>query len=714
MPRFHWDTLPAVRLLLPLVLGIYGASQLLDTVPFGNWQWLLLLACLVLMYLWRFHKPLARIRQHEWVFGLSATLALFIFGLLNTTWHTERLRPDHFTHQATDSSYLLIRLIEQPAQKTNGYKALAEVLAIADDPDSLYQASGKIMTFIKPDTLLPLPNYGDCLLMKDPRPLQPAPNPYEFDYSTYLRRQNVEAQAFLTSLNCTPTGINQGNAFYKIIYQIRDYCLDVIRFNVAGDEERAVASALLLGYTHLLDDDIMQAYSHTGAMHILSVSGLHVGIIWGILQLVFSFLDKRGKRGQYAKTALILTLIWLYAFVTALSPSIFRAVLMFTGISLARLWRVQPQAYNIMASSAFIILLADPYALYNVGFQLSYTALLGIVAIQPYLRQLFLPPNKISLHAWELINTSVAAQIGTLPLSFLYFHQFPLYFLLTNLIAIPLSTIVLWVGIALLVFSPIDYFAQLLGTLLSYSIYGLDAILYAIHALPYAVSRIFAFGWVEVWVAYLAIILLTLFFVQRKTPYLLYGMSLLLFMATLNCIYQARFLGQRSLLVFNLKNATGIAFVEGNKALLLAQSIDEKTEKKQLRRLLPYQNNKGIRQLTQANLQQRDTLQMVAEQFSRSIRINEPFVQFYDKKILLFDTLAAQYQATNDIETDYLLLCQNPRINLQGLQECIHFKHVIMDGSNSQWRVDKWAKECETIGIPYSNVKNGNAFVLDF
>lgn len=225
---------------------------------------------------------------------------------------------------------------------------------------------------------------------------------------------------------------------------------------IEGDEY-SVAAAILLGYDDELPPELRQNYVTAGSMHVLCVSGLHVGIIFLVFSTILSFLDKYGAVFKILKFCILLLIMWTYAFIAGLAPSILRATIMISFIVIGKIIKRNGVIINSIAASAFVILAIEPEDLFNIGFQLSYAAVIGIVVLQRPIYNVFYIKNKILDKIWELTSVTLAAQFATAPFTIFYFNQFPLYFWLSNLFMTPLSTVVIIGGMIMLLVSFIPY-----------------------------------------------------------------------------------------------------------------------------------------------------------------------------------------------------------------------------------------------------------------
>ncbi|MEN8227252.1 MAG: ComEC/Rec2 family competence protein [Bacteroidota bacterium] len=270
-------------------------------------------------------------------------------------------------------------------------------------------------------------------------------NPGELDYEAIMHRKDCWYRFFVSSRY---TGVRQVEN--QLENSIRAASIrKTISDNWSGDREAvSLLKAVCLGDRSGLTNDMRQSYSAAGGMHLLAVSGLHVGLIWWVLQHSLSWMVRLFRKEHY-RAITIITLLWFYAYVTGFSSSVSRSVTMFTFFTLARMMDRRTHPVNGILVSAFVLILINPGKLLDVGFQLSYAAILGIVTLFPNLRSLLKVKNRFLKWIWEATIVSLSAQLSTAPLVVYYFHQLPAYALLTNLFAIPLLSGL----IALFVFS---------------------------------------------------------------------------------------------------------------------------------------------------------------------------------------------------------------------------------------------------------------------
>jgi len=345
--------------------------------------------------------------------------------------------------------------------------------------------------------------------------VSPPQNPGEFDHKRYLAFHNVYHRAYLKNTDWVYSGNTSANPLLQFSLTLRNKLLNILSANHIKGNEFSVGAALLLGYEDQLDQDIISSYANTGALHVLSVSGLHVAIVYVFFNWLLFFLDKM-KYGAIIKTILLLAFLWLYTLITGLSPSVLRATTMLSFIVIAKASNRYTNIYNTLAASIFLLLLIDPFLIMNVGFQLSYLAVIGIVYIQPKIYDWFYVQNWLLDKTWMLTSVSIAAQIATFPLALFYFHQFPNYFLVSNFIVIPLSTLVIYLGIALFVLAKVSMVALYLSMGFNYSVWFLNESVKEIEKWPYASLQGISITVLENWLFYGFIILFFYLFNKRK------------------------------------------------------------------------------------------------------------------------------------------------------------------------------------------------------
>lgn len=554
--------IPFLRLTIALAFGIFMGSlfQISIVLLIG----LLVLTLLFIFILNRYYKF-----QIVSLFGISVQLLFILIGILVFEIHNKK--PDF-----TKSAIFIAAVIEKPQEKLNSYKSILQISTVKKG-GSTFQTREKILVYFEKKENTTMLKPGDNIAFTtSPQIIKNYGNPFEFDYKKYLGNKKIYRQVYLSSENWKTTNLK--SRFSLIIYaeQIREELLSIYRQQQIGKNELEILSALTLGYKRGLDPETKQVFSAAGAMHVLAVSGLHVGIIFWVITILFGFLKKQ-KYGKLLFVSLSVCLLWAYAFITGLSPSVMRAAAMFTIFVIGDNLNRKANTYNSLAASAFFLLLLNPNNLFEVGFQLSYSAVFGIVFLQPKLSKLLLVKTKFFRFFWTLITVSIAAQIATFPLTTFYFNQFPTYFLITNIIIIPAVMLLIPLGIGLLLFSKVSILSNLISIVIQLLINGCYFILSKIEQLPNSIIEIS----IQPIQLFLLIGMLASFYllIQNFTPRLVKTtiiFSLFLFISSLLLnIHQTKC---REIIVYNTPENLTMQLICGKKSYIISENKIEKNE----------------------------------------------------------------------------------------------------------------------------------------
>ncbi len=379
-------------------------------------------------------------------------------------------------------------VLEKPQEKRNSYKSIIKLSTIKNNT-TISQTNEKILVYFEKHNSVKELKPGDNIIFSTaPQQIKNYGNPFEFDYKKYLERKKIYRQLYLSKNSWKYAETTSKPTLTILAEQFREKLLEIYRSQKLGKNELEILSALTLGYKRELDPETKRVFSASGAMHILAVSGLHVGIVFWMIALLFGFLRKQ-KTGRLIFVIISIVLLWSYAFITGLSPSVMRASTMFTIFVIGENISRKPNSYNSLAASAMFLLLFNPNNLFEVGFQLSYSAVFGILYLQPKLSNLITVNNKFLKFFWTLLTVSIAAQISTFPLTTFYFNQFPIYFWITNLFIIPAIMVLIPLGISLLIVAKIPILSTLISTVLQFIIKWCYIILSQIEQFPYSIHE---------------------------------------------------------------------------------------------------------------------------------------------------------------------------------------------------------------------------------
>ncbi|WP_082893779.1 ComEC/Rec2 family competence protein [Rufibacter ruber] len=510
-------------------------------------------------------RPLARRRRIAGLAALLAVAAVAFWGsFLKNRPETLPVNPQHITHYK-------ITLVKAVAVKPTSVSSVGRIEAVRVNGHWL-RAQGRVAVFFPRSAKADALKYGRQLLVKgNLAPPAAAANPFQFDYRRYLAQQHIQWQSFLYESAWLPLGNDPPSYVVAVSLLVRNKLEAAFKTHISARREVAIAQALVLGVQNDLDASLRNAYAKTGTMHVLAVSGLHVGLLYGVL-LFFLKPLRRGKTSRLLIFLFIVGVVWFYAFVTGLSASVLRSVLMFTLVEFGLLMRKRSSILNTLSLVALGLLLYEPNYLLDVGFQLSFLAVAGIVLLQPIFLNWWAPERKAVKFVWELLAISVAAQLATFPLSLYYFHQFPVYFWAANLVAVPLTSVGLYIGVAFMLLFWVPGLNTWIGKLLEGTLWLLNELLIWLEHWPHAVLDGFVITPGQVVALYLFILTFFLFFLKKKLPWLAGSVLCLAFFAGTELAEAHRLRRKKELVIHSVRKSSATSILQGRQVTFLADS----------------------------------------------------------------------------------------------------------------------------------------------
>jgi competence protein ComEC len=696
-----------VRHVIPFALGILIAVYVYEPV-FANP--LLLIIPLIVFLILTFITLKIGSHRYQWLFGLTLFLAFFATGYVSVALHDPRSANGYFEHSGKDFNQFVVRITEPPQEKAKSIKTTGSIMFV-EDSVRWHEAGGNLLIYFAIDSASRHVRYGDVIIFNgDVVPVAPPANPHAFDYRKYLARSGIFHQTYLKTGNWKVIDSGMVNPVYALSFRIRNSMMDILKANGISGDEFAVVSAILLGYDDNLSPELRAKYAGAGALHVLCVSGLHVGIVFAVTAFLLAFLN-RSKAGRLIRFFIIIAAIWSYALITGLSPSVQRAGVMFSFLALRRLGKYDADPYNLLAASAFLLLAVNPMLITKVGFQLSYAAVIAIIAVYNPIYKLIPVKNKLLDYLWSLLVISFAAQLGTFPLAVYYFHQFPVYFFLTNLIVIPLAWLIINTGmLTLLVALFWKGLAAKAGLLLDLLLRGLNGSVNAIATLPFSKAEGLVLLLPEVILIYLIIIFITRFLVSKKGSLLVTALSFSLLLLISFNVSRFRHLHQRKFIVYSIKGHTAIDIINGRKVCALTDSTLPDDKKAVAFNIL---NN---RIYNACNVVERIDLDTTGQSVSTAGGVQFITRNFFlaaDKRIALIDGDFSAATHCPKLRLDYVVLRNNPVISPKTFLGSFDTGTVILDASNSRWLVRKWAAALKDSTVNIYDVRHQGAFVID-
>ena len=696
----QWIPYAFVRIVLFFTCGIFVGIYYPDILPENNTTLFFLIAfflySLIAVMAWQkkllHHASL--IKVYAGVMGLTC---LFLAGYLNVLINTDVRKSDHLVNIQSPIEFYKAVITSSPKEKDRSWKVEASVESVRTRNHWLNCKANILLYFSKEDFPTSF-QYGDVLLVKGIPQQVPGPgNPEEFDYRRFLSFKNIYHQHFIRNDNVKLIGREPGSWLQHYALICRAWADTELKKHVTGIREQGIVSALVLGVTDGLDNELLTAYKATGAMHILSVSGLHVGIVYGLLLFFLKPLQKV-KHGKWVLAGISIIVLWVYAFITGLSPSVLRAVTMFSFVALAKPAQHRTNIYNILAASAFCILVYDPYLIMSVGFQLSYLAVLGIVYLQSGIYKLWEPANRLLDEIWKVSSVSIAAQLATFALGLLYFHQFPNYFLLSNFFVIPGSFIVLIVGLVLLALSFIQPIAFAFGFIIEWIIKALNFIVFAIEEFPFSLIENVYITTFQCWLLLGILLVIILLLHTRKFAYLVVGSFILFTYSMAQWSHFQHDVNVQKLMVYSVKGHTAIDLIDRGQTFFVADSVLLKDSDKIGFHITPHRIMLGVSETIHSG----NGLLKDLRGCSLTVWKGKSILRIYDR----------DFHLPKNVSVNYVIISNNAVKDLTEVGGQIKMEYLIFDSSNTLYLTDKLLKQTKSVQASVYSVLHQGAFEL--
>ncbi|MDN3724271.1 ComEC/Rec2 family competence protein [Aequorivita sp. SDUM287046] len=666
-----------VKLSLFLVLGILASHYFLISVSIFP---LLLVLFVLVIFFWFLD------RNHLFprvFFGIATYLCFFSIGYFSYQMRLPKFQPTHFSHLMMEDRADLLQLKITQILKPDkfNYKYFAEVMALNG-----YAATGKILLNIsaepESETITP-----DKILLvytslsEIPKPL----NPYQFDYSKYMASLGVHGQVRISIHEIIDTK-KGSHTILGTAQQLRASIVAKLKKTNLKIDERAIIQALVLGEKKDIDKNLYAEYAAAGAVHILAVSGLHVGILYVILAFLFKPLA-RGRYGIIFYTLIIVLLLWGFALLSGLSPSVTRAVTMFSFFAGAKLLYRETNSLNTLFLSFLALLIINPFWLFQIGFQLSYLAVFFIVWLLPIFNKIGYSRYLIVRKLWSIVAVTICAQIGVLPLTLYYFHQFPGLFLVTNIVVLPFLTVLMFGGILVVILATFEILPDGLASSYNFLIETLNGFIHWIAVQDEFLFKNISFSPLKVITAYVLILVMALYLKNMNNKRLV--LSLLVISTFVSIfIYEEYTTSSNHLIVFQKSKQTLVGYKNGKHLSIFKKGFIENAADN-------YPVKSYISSVNVAS-------------YSESELPN--LFRYNHSNILVLDSLGVFPKQTK-IHT--LLLTNSPKLNLDRLLDSLKPTRVIADGSNYHTYVARWEKTCQTKKLPFSHTAKQGAFLLE-
>ena len=614
-------------------------------------------------------------------FTFFTALLFFLIGVISVNLQKPMNQQTHYINFYNSGDRIVLQ-IEKVFKPTKFYhKAEAKVIEVNGK-----KTNGRILVNIDKKEFKNAFKVDELFLTKNElKEVRKALNPNEFDYQNYLKKKSIYHQVQLKKDDYINLQSHH-KSIKGISFSIRERInLELKKYNFS-EEELAIINAILLGQRQDLSNELYESYKNAGAIHILAVSGLHIGIILLFLNLLLKPLEKI-RKGKIIKLVLVVICLWIYAIIAGLSASVVRAVSMFTMIAIGLSINRPSSIKNSLIASMFILLLINPLYLFDVGFQLSYTAVFSIVWFHPLFKKLWKPKLKGIDYFWQILSVSFAAQLGILPLSLYYFHQFPSLFFVSSLVIIPLLGFILGFGIIIILLALLQILPQIAanfyGLILSKMNYFMTVVskqeMFLFQDIPFSFIMLFVFY---------SILLSYLNWAYNK------NIKNLSFILVSVIVIQIVF-------IYHKKQSN-----KTNEFIVFHQVKNSKIGVRNGNQLKIYHNLDSISILKDRTIKafRKNQFYLNSTKFSTSNNI----LDIDSKKVLIVDSLGVYEDLLFKPET--IVLVQSPKINLNRLIEKTNPKLIIADGSNYKSFINQWEKSCKNRSINFYNTSKNGAF----
>ncbi|WP_425234597.1 ComEC/Rec2 family competence protein [Ulvibacterium sp.] len=648
-----------IKLTLFLVVGILLGSYINFGLLYAMVTVFSLFLFTLLYYLF-FDKK----RSDSIFFGILVMLTTIGIGILAISYSEPKNLPDHYTHtnfQGDHRYYVKVKEVLKPTTFSNRFLVALQAI------DTI-RASGKILlAFPRDSTKQELKVDDELIMISRLNPIGPSLNPHQFNYKKYMQGLGVHHQ-LKSSYGSFVLMENPSTTLYGTAAQLRNSIISKLQKTDFGEEELSIIQALLLGQRNDISESVYNNYKNAGAVHILAVSGLHIGILLLLLQFVLKPLERLPK-GKTFKLAVMVVLLWGFAFLAGLSASVVRAVTMFSFVAYALYLNRPSNTFNILALSIlFILLVIDPKLLFQVGFQMSYAAVFAIVWIYPLLQRLWFPKNSLLRKVWQLFSVSIAAQLGVLPISLFYFHQFPGLFFVSNLLIVPFLGLILGGGILIVFLALLNILPDFLVEIYNGLIRWMNSVIELIARQEVFIFSDIPFGGIQLFLSYVIIISLVLILSQPTFKRIVaFFLAIILFQLWLfYSVWQTR---EKEILFLAHQTRNSIVLHQRGTKL----NVITKDSSRTTRLVKNYQVAERIKKIEYKELRDNYVIQK--------------------QKLWVLDSLGVY--PSHEMSPEFVVVTQSPKINLERFIDSVKPKVIIADGSNYKSYIARWKMTCE-------------------
>ncbi|NLN73153.1 MAG: ComEC family competence protein [Bacteroidales bacterium] len=636
--------------------------------------------------------------KYRWIKGVVVLLQFLIIGLLYKSAYNSFVF-DIPQDDILSEKCFVVRLAEEPVMKKKSVKSTAYVELIGQS--QFVNSKEKVLIYFKKDSLSENLKYGDKVAVFTTfRQLQAPLNPYEFDFRKHMLNKAVRNQAYVNADNWEILDRNKGSSLRSFAFDLRRNFMQIFENFGMDIHEMGVTTAILLGYDENLDPELSKYYTGAGISHILCVSGMHVGILMLLMSFFLSFLGNT-KRGKIIRMIILMSFIWFYALITGLSPSVLRAATMFSFVIIGQTFNRKVSIYNSLLASFFLLVVIDPNVIFNVGFQLSYLAVFSIVWLQKPLYEIWQPKNKLLSYIWKLASVSIAAQILTTPITMFYFKQFPNYFLISNIVTPLISSVVMYLGIAVIIFSFIPYLSNALVWLLAKSVAAMNGVAETVYKMPGSLTTNIDISFESSMILYVAMILSLVFVFTKRKSFMWTALAVwIMFWGYISWDkYSDR--NSNEMIFFSVNNESVIGIKTGEEMSIISSVPSDIAQTSLEFQLSNYMVKNRIKESNYSYIDSLNTTES-------NIYIDDNILHFGGNTILLLSrNNIRNLSLFPEFDFDYIYIYGNPYVDFSKFEDKFSDAQFIFATSNRPYRIEEWTAYCSEHGLKYINLHEG-------
>lgn len=676
--EYKLSHLPFVKIIIPFISGIFFWNYF--NIPI----YYLIVSCIAFILLLIIAHNFSGTKSIRTLSTVGIAITIFLIGGLLNASNNFINQHQHFSLQK--GQYAKGILYKPLEEKAKTYKTFIAVHQLIDSNTIMQHVTGNLLVYLEKDSSLSRLEIGDEVLFAlHYKPVDSIKNPAQFDYKQFLSYKAVYHQQYIKAHEIAIIKSNASALLWikRISHRISNTLQSILRIYIKDKEHFALADGILLGHRAEIDEELYNAFAYTGIMHILSVSGLHVGIIYGMLLFFLNFIKDRNQKIKIAKFIFVFLFIWMFAFVTGFSPACVRAAILFSLLNFGNLMKENYSSLNLLAGAAFLQLLINPNSIFEIGFQLSYLAMLGLILFTKPIYSLYYSSHRLIDWTWKLWSASIAAQLFTVPLSIYYFGNFPTYFLLANIFAIPMSAIILWLNVFIVVFSFIPFVAKILGWLNSHIIDYFIQFTKFISNLPLGKIYNLYLSKEQLYLLLIAIVSLSFFVMLKKSRFLFTTLAIFFITILISYAYSIQTIKQQNIILYSVANNFVLGIKENNFQYLLSKDSISKND---------YSFNiKNAHRKFQ--IQSYETILL-----NDSTRNNEhyflqqDFIYALGKSFYFLNKHNTRKQFPDKLKVDYLILSDNCYLDINHLKENFEYSQLLISSDNDYKHLNIYRK----------------------